>query len=69
MKNNNVLRILAESEAEKYFVKDIMPNCEDEAIVRRYETLQGVSISEYEITHEDFKRCRAYIESKREGSV
>lgn len=57
---NHVLKILPNSEAEQYFVNDIMPNCKDKVICR-LGIMFGVSWNEYEITHDDYKRCRNFI--------
>lgn len=61
---NHVLKIGANSEGENYFVKEIMPNCKDKVIIR-LGSLFGVNWNEYEITHEDFLRCREFIKTKK----
>lgn len=60
----HVLKIEPDSEAEKYFVNDIMPNCKDKVICR-LGIIYGVLWNEYEITHDDYNRCREFIKRKR----
>ena len=57
---NHVLKILPNSEAETYFVNEIMPNCKDKVICR-LGMMFGNYWNEYEITHDDYKRCQKFI--------
>ena len=59
----HVLKIEPNSEAEKYFVNVIMPNCKDK-VITRLGNMFGMMWNEYEITDEDFNRCRDFIKEK-----
>ena len=65
--SNHVLKIEPNSEAEKYFVNEIMTNCKDKVICR-LGIIYGLEWNEYEITHADYIRCQKYIEKMRKGS-
>lgn len=58
--SNHVFKVLPESEAEQYFVKDIMPHCKDRVICR-LGVMFGRPWNEYEITHDDYDRCQKFI--------
>jgi hypothetical protein len=61
---NHVLKIGPNSEGERYFVDEIMPNCKDKVLIR-LGMIFGNPWNEYEITHEDFLRCREFIKAKK----
>lgn len=65
--DNHVLKIAPDSEGEVYFVNTIMPNCKDEVVVRLGEDF-GMKWNEYEITHDDFNRCRDFVIKKTQGA-
>lgn len=64
--NNHVLKIEPYSEAETYFTNEFIPKCKDEVKVR-LGSVFGMPWNEYEITHDDFIRCRDYIKSTKES--
>ena len=55
-------RLLVEpgSEAEKHFVKDLMPICKDEVKVFLGEIV-GLNYNRYTISNEDYLRIRNYL--------
>lgn len=68
MSKNHVLKILANSEGEHYFVNTIMPICKDEVNCRLGD-IYGWIWNEYEITDDDFYRCREFIMNMKVGSM
>lgn len=59
----HALKIEQNSEAEEYFLNEIMSNCEDEVICR-LGIIFGWPYNEYEISDNDFNRCHEYVMKK-----
>lgn len=64
--SNHVLKIEPYSEAEEYFINELMSICKDRVSVR-LGTIFRLPWNEYEITHDDFIRIRDYIKSRDES--
>ena len=60
----HVLKILPDSEAEEYFIKDIMPLCKDKVAVR-LGAIWGMDWNEYVVTHEDYLRVGKQLKELR----
>lgn len=56
----HVFKIMPGTEAEKYFMDNIMPNCKDK-VTCRLGTLFGHPWNEYVLTRRDYIRCRKFI--------
>lgn len=57
---NHVLKIEPNSEAERYFINTLIPICED-GVKCRLGNIYGMPWNEYEITDNDYYRCRALL--------
>lgn len=59
----HVLKIENNSEAENYFVNELMPHCKD-GVICRLGSIFGRPYNEYEFTHDDYIRIQNYIEQR-----
>lgn len=57
---DHVFKILPDTEAEKYFVNNIVPKCKKQ-VHCRLGAIFGMPWNEYIITHRDYIRCRKFI--------
>ena len=58
------LKVKPESEAEMYFMKDLMPACMDK-VSCMLGTIVGRNYNQYSITDDDYYRIRSHILKKK----
>ncbi len=64
MKVDHYLRISPDSEAEEYFVKEIMPLCKDKVAVMLGATI-GIECNTYMVSHDDYLRVQEHLKKMR----
>ncbi len=60
-----VMNIAQSSEAEEYFLNELIHICEDKVSLEYVPRLSGGTVCQYTITDEDYMRLRNYISQKK----